>query len=333
MVDESLEDSSVDADEADRSLLNIARAVWHVRWLVLGCLVAGVVLGVWYDSGQARFRTTTTVRWMSPSVSYLYNGYWDVTSKIRAGQLRAIIDGHPQAARISLRTDKDLWIARLEVLHDEPQEGRVVGEEIFQSLRQLDATTAAAASASKSAAAPLHKLRQTLTDLELLLASIPAESPGIQPAVPDDPITRLNQQFTSEAGPRLPLENLPMFPWYRSLQVRASQVLAATAAAGASLPAASQERLTALQQVATEQILECWWSFDVLVSSGPLPGFQVESVWEQPIASRRRQVQAGLLGLWIAGCVVVLLAVPLRWFRVYWRLIVAAETSNRTSIP
>jgi hypothetical protein len=168
-----------------------------------------------------------------------------------------------------------------------------------------------------------------LTDLEALLATIPEDGTHPESTVPDDPSTRLNQQFTSEAGPRLPLENLPLFPWFRSLQVRSSRILATAASRKVVLPPAFLERLTALQQRSTTLLLECWWSFDVLISAGPLPRFTVESTTEQPEASRRRQLQAALLGLWIAGGAAVLLAVPLRWLRLHWRSIVAAETSGQ----
>jgi hypothetical protein len=328
MADRGIEQFPADPEVGDDSLLNVARAIWQARWLVVGCLMAGVVLGVWYESGQPRFRTTITIRWLSPNISYLYSSYWDITSKIRAGQIRAVIEQHPQASKISLRTDKDPWIARLEVLHDTPGAGEKVGEEILQGLEKPEEQTAAAHQSSSGPPSSLQKLQQTLTELEALLATIPQDRTSAESAVRDDPVTRLNQQFTSEAGPRLPLENLPLFPWYRSLQVRTSRILAAAACAGVMLPPASLERLTALQQLSTAQLLECWWSFDVLVSAGPLPRFNVESISEQPEASSRRQLQAALMGLWIAGGAAVLLAVPLRWLRLHWRSIIAAETSG-----
>lgn len=328
MADRGIEQSPAAPESDDDSLLNVARAIWQARWLVVACLVAGLVLGVWYESGQPRFRTTTTIRWLSPNISYLYSGYWDITSKVRAGQLRAIIGNHPQASKIALRTDKDTWIARIDVLHDTPGAGKTVGQEVLQALQKLDEQTATSQHSSSSTPSSLQKLQRTLTELEALLSMIPQEKTSTESSVPDDPITRLNQQFTSEAGPRLPLENLPLFPWYRSLQVRTSRILAAGASAGVMLPPASLERLIALQQLSTAELLECWWSFDVLVSAGPLPRFNVESISEQPEASRRRQLQAALLGLWIAGGAAVLLAVPLRWLRLHWRSVIAAETAG-----
>jgi hypothetical protein len=329
MADRGIGRFPADPEAGDDSLLNLARAIWQARWLVVGCLMAGAVLGVWYESGQPRFRTTTTIRWLSPNISYLYSSYWEITSKVRAGQLRAMIGNHPQASRIALRTDKDSWIARLEVLHDTPGAGEKVGEEILQALQKLDEQTAATHQSSSDTPDSLQKLQQTLTELEALLATIPEDRTSAESAVRDDPVTRLNQQFTSEAGPRLPLENLPLFPWYRSLQVRTSRILAAAAAAGTKLSPISLERLIALQQFSTAQLLECWWSFDVLVSAGPLPRFNVESISEQPEASSRRQLQAALLGLWLAGGAAVMFAVPLRWLRLHWRSVIAAETAGQ----
>jgi len=329
MANGGIEQFSAEAAAGEDSLLNVARAVWQVRWLVLGFLLAGAVLGVWYDALQPRFRTTTTIRWLSPNISYLYRGYWEIAANIRSGQIRAIIESHPLSPIVLLRTEKEPWIARLEVLHDSAEKGAVICEEILQALRLVDQRTAAAAQLRSGNPNQLEKLYQTLAELQSLLATLPkATSPSTQ-QVPDDIVTRLNQQFTSEAGPRLPLENLPLFPWYRSLQVRTSRILAAAASAGTMHPPASLERLIALQQLSTALLLECWWSFDVLVSAGPLPQFNVESISEQPEASRRRQLQAALLGLWIACGAAVLLAVPLRWLRLHWRSVIAAENSGQ----
>lgn len=326
MVDSGAERFSRDEDHGDGSLLNLMRAVWQVRWLVLVFLLVGTALGFWHDSRQPRFRTTTAIRWLSPGVSYLYSGYWDIVGRIRGGQIRAIMGSHPQGTRASLRTGKDTWLVQLEVLHDEPGQGKTIGEEILRSLRQLDAETAKSSHSPKGDGSPFRKLQKSLTELESLLASIP-QKPSSAIVAPDDPMTRLNQQFTTEAGPRLPLENLPLVPWYRSLQVRSSHVLAAAAAEGTAIPVESIDRVMALQQVCTEQLLECWWSVDLLVSSGPLPGFQVESVSEQSLANPQRLLQSVLLGFWLAGVAAVLLAIPYRWLRVHWGEIVRPDAS------
>jgi len=326
MVEDSLESSVSDPDEADRSLLNIARAVWQVRWLVLGLLLFGAVGGVWYDSTQPRFRTTTAVRWMSPNISYLYTGYWDIVGRIRSGQIRAISSAHPQGARVLLRTDKDAWLARLEVLHDSPGQGKTVADDILQALRRLDKETAATPIAlSSKNAESVRILQQSLTELESLLTRIPQLSDDSQASFSNDPVTRLNQQFTTEAGPRLPLENLPLFPWYRSLQVRTSSVLARAARDDSGIPTAPIQRLTELQQLCTEQLLQCWWSFDLLVSAGPLPEFRVEAVSELQLSSRQRQVQSLAVGVGLGGLAAVLLALPWRWLRLHWPGIVRPE--------
>lgn len=236
-----------------------------------------------------------------------------------------MIGNHPQATRIALRTEKDPWIVRLEVLHDQPGEGRAVAEEVLQSLAQLDAQTAAAGGSREGREATLETLRRTLTELEMQVAAVPEDVLRV-PVVPEDPVMRLNQQFTSEVGPRIPLENLPLFPWYRSLQVRTPQLLSVTAAGGGpQIPTQAIQRLIELQQTSTAQLLQYWWSQDLLVSTGPLPVPNVEATSEQPLGGNRRRLQAGLLGLWIAGVAAVLLAVPLRWLRLHWREIVCPE--------
>lgn len=256
---------------------------------------------------------TINIRWLSPNISYLYSGYWDITSRIRAEQFRSIIGGHSQAPRISLRTEKDPRIARLEVLHDRAGAGETVADEVLRSLQRLDEQHSSAVPPSDTSAHPLQKFQQTLTELESLLATMPTDPATSTSALPDDPVTRLNQQFTSEAGPRLPLENMPLFPWYRSLQVRTSRLLSATASGGGpQIPTQTIQRLVELQQTSTTQLLQYWWSQDLLVSTGPLPVPNVEGISEQPVGGHRRRLQSGLVGLWIAGVAAVLLAVPLR---------------------
>ena len=326
MVDREIEQSVQEMEAGEDSLLNVARAVWQVRWLVLGFLLAGAVLGVWYDALQPRFRTTTTIRWLSPNISYLYRGYWEIAANIRSGQIRAIIESHPLSPKVLLRTEKEPWLARLEVLHDSAEQGAVICEEILQALRLVDQRTAAAAQLRSGNPNQLEQLYQTLAELQSLLATLPkATSPSTQ-QVPDDIVTRLNQQFTSEAGPRLPLENVPLFPWYRSLHIDVSRILAAAAETGTpALESDVINRLNALQQRSTEQLLQCWWSFDLLVSAGPLPGFQIESVSERRLDSVQRQLQSVVLGFWLAAVAATLLAVPLRWLRVHWAAIVRPE--------
>lgn len=329
MTVSGIDQTGDDVESGDDSLLNVARAVWQARWLVLACLVVGALLGIWYEGEQPQFRTTTTLRWQSPHISYLYSGYWTITGSIRAGQVRAMIGNHPQGSRIALRTEKDPWIVRLEVLHDRPGEGREVSEEILQGLAKLDEQTAVAGRSSEGSEETLLLLHRTLTELEMELAAIP-EAASTVPGFSDDPASRLNQQFTSEAGPRIPLENLPLFPWYRSLQVRTSQLLSATASgSGTEIPPQTIQRLMELQQASTAQLLQYWWSLDLLVSTGPLPVPSVEAISEQPVGGNRRRLQAALVGLWIAGLAAVLLAVPLRWLRLRWRDIVRPE--NPTS--
>lgn len=326
MVTREIEQPVREVEADEDSLLNAARAVWQVRWLMLGFLVAGVVLGVWYETLQPRFRTTTTIRWLSPNISYLYRGYWEIAANIRAGQIRAIIGNHPLSTKILLRTEKDPWIARLEVLHDNPGQGAATGEQILQALRLLDQQTAAAFHSPAGSPLLLQNLHQTLAELQFLLATLPKDKLSSPQTVPDDPVTRFNQQFTSEAGPRLPLENLPLFPWYRSLQIDASRIL--TAAAATENPAIASDfitRLNGLQQRSTELLLQYWWSFDLLVSAGPLPGFQIESISERPLAGVQRQLQSGSLGFWLAAVVATLLAVPCRWLRLHWAEIVRPE--------
>ncbi|MEY3226661.1 MAG: hypothetical protein RLZZ536_1280 [Planctomycetota bacterium] len=304
----------------------MARAVWQVRWLVAGCLIAGAVLGVWYESGQARYRTTATLRWMSPSVSYLHSGYWDIAGRTRASQLSALIGAHPQAKQVFLRTGKEPWIVRLEVLHEESGLGRSVCDEILKSLRALDEQTAANLKTAQGDRTSLQELRLALEQLEVLLDSVPEDKDLSVTRVSEDPITRLNQQFTGEVGLRVPVDNLPLFPWYRSLQVRAARFLAAMAADPSASAVAAQ--LTALQQQAVEKLVNYWWSLDLLASSAPLPEFNVEAVSEEPLGRSQRPIQSALVGMWIAGFAAMLLAVPLRWLRLNWRLIVRAESRS-----
>jgi hypothetical protein len=326
MVDREIEQPVREVEADQDSLLNAARAVWQVRWMVLFFLVAGAVLGVWYDALQPRFRTTTTIRWLSPNISYLNRGYWEIAANIRAGQLRAIIGNHPLSTEVLLLTEKDPWIARLEVLHDNPEQGAVICEEILLALRMLDQRTAAAVQTPAGSPRLLDRLHQTLAELESLLATVPKDTLSALQTVPVDPVMRLNQQFTSEAGPRMPLENLPLFPWYRSLQVDVSRILAAAAATGNPEIASDLiPRLTALQQGSTELLLQYWWSLDLLVSAGPLPGFQIESVAERPLDGLQRQLQSVMLGFWLAAVAATLLAVPWRWLRLHWSEIVRPE--------
>jgi hypothetical protein len=318
-----------DVEESEEGLLNVARAVWQARWLVPVCLLGGAILGFWHESRQAEFRTTMTLRWRSSNISYLYRSYWDYAAKIRAGQLNGILSAHPQAGRLALRTEPDPWIVRLEVLHDGPGQGKLVGEELLQSLRVLDQRTVSDGALSERQKAGFRDLQKTLGELETLLRTLP-EAPTMPGYVASGAqLTRLNQQFTSESGPRIPLDNLPLFPWYQSLQIRSSNVLAQAASERNLLEAA--EQLAALQQRAVQQLVQFWWSMDLLVSAGPMPDFGLEAVSEQKLSSLSRSLQSASIGMWICGLLGVLLAVPFRWLRSNWQAIVESERPAGTA--
>lgn len=308
-----------DIEPREDSLLNLARAVWQLRGLIVGCLVAGAMLGAYCESGRPRFRTTTTLRWVSPNISYLYNSYWNIAGKIRLSQLTSITGSRPDAANLFVRADKDPWSLKLEVLHDAPGMGRQITDEIVRQLRLLDSQAPARAGDAAATNTPLLSLRESLEELEKVLATIASGTPTNDQTHSDDPIHRLNQQFTTEAGPRIPLENLPLFPWYRSLQLRTSRVLASSASS--AVTPETLETLTQLQQQSVERLLQYWWSLDLLVSAGRLPDCVLEPASEHAEATTGRMLQSIAIWMWISGLTSVLFALPLRWILLNWAAI------------
>jgi hypothetical protein len=298
------------------SLLNLARAVWQLRLLIVGCLIAGAILGAYLESARPRFRTTTTLRWVSPNISYLYSGYWSIAGKIRLSQLTAIAGSRLDAANLFVRAEKDPWSVRLDVVHDAPGMGRQITDEIVRQLRLLDSQPPASTGIAAATNTPLLRLRESLEQLEKVLATIASGTQTTDQTPLDDPIHRINQQFTTEAGPRIPLENLPLFPWYRSLQQRTSRVLASSASS--TIAPEKLETLTQLQQQSVERLLQYWWSLDLLVSAGKLPDCVLEPASERAEATPARMLQSIAIWMWISGLTSVLFAIPLRWIRLNW---------------
>lgn len=315
-----------DVEGSDESLLEICRAVWQLRWLVAMILLAGGLMGLWHESGQARFRTTLTLRWLSPNISYLYRGYWDVAGKIRAGQLRSLMAAHREASNLALREDGNPWLVRMEVLHHDIGQGRDIGRELLHALRQMDQTPGKDGVAVDDLDGPLVKLRQALVDMECLLAAYCGEMATVREGAIEDPITSADQYVTDGAGPRIPLNSLPLYPWYRSVHTRVAGVLASREFPRTEVDL--ERRLTDLLLEATERLLECWYSFDLLVAAHDLPTWHVDLIAEIPITGTQRKIQAALLGIWVAGLSSVLFAIPLRWLWMRWDDIVPCRSQR-----
>ncbi len=316
-------------DQPDDGLLNLARCVWKYRWFMTASLLLGSVLGLAYAASLPARRTTATIRWLSPHLSYLYQSYWDISGRTRAAQLQGLISQRADAAQIALRTQKEHWILKIEVLHDERETGKLVIEQLLSELKRTDEKNSGLPGAVQDRSKLAAKLVQTLSRIEETLSSIQTpNTPSEAETLPDVALSKLNQQFSSEAGPRIPLENLPWFPWYRRVQLKAATVLSSYTPTNQY----SAEPIVALPELldqATIELLQYWTSLDLLVSAGPLPAWTIESVSETELNTHTRFIQYSLLGVWTAAFLSILLVLPWNWVSTHWSIIAEQCPANK----
>jgi hypothetical protein len=300
----------------DDSLLRLIRAVWLIRRWILLLIVAGGVCGFFSNWQRPARQTSAIIRWMSPGTSYTSTGYWELLGRIRQSQLQGLAGSLGNSQMISLRTQKDPWLLRIDVLHDKEQSGSETIKTLLAKLQALDSELSTGLGGVSNHLQISEQLVGKLAELNIALNELGAAQVDDQL---NPPIDRLPTQIHMDGSPRLPLASTPWFPWYTRLKQRANLLLATE---GIQKKIPQQIRVVRLTEESAALLLRHWCSLDLMASTAELPRWRLESVTELEINTAQRLLRDVGAGMWIAATIAVLGAVPVKWWVENWARVI-----------
>ena len=333
-VENSLLSDSETADSDAQSAVHLVRRLFAQRWFCIAGALVGLLWEVVTLEHQARYRTDSLLRLVSPMAGYVNRPYWDTVSRTRISQLKSQAAALDDTARITIRTDGDPWLLKMEIFCPAAGQGPALADRLLRSLNAADPSAdAAGPPVAKSAGAAVKpaaksvvaEFRRSLAGLEsavrkleqlLQVASNPmADDAALRPVAPG---------FPDQAG-KLPIEAVPYYGWYSRLQWRIARLCELAGENQQPEIGAMLEEAGGWLEEAASGLALVWVESSVTAASHQLPECRQESLRESTVSRWPALVTSCLTGLWLGAIAGVAIGLPLAWLCEHWKQIVNAS--------
>ena len=318
------------SDSDVQSAVHLARRLFAQRWFC----IAGAFVGLLWEAitleTQARYRTESLLRLVSPMAGYVNRPYWDTVSRTRISQLKSLAAALDDTARFTVRTDGDPWLLKTEILCPAAGQGPALADRLLQSLNaaapSADAAEQPALILAGEAVKPATKsavadFRRSLAGLESVVRQLEQHvGVALNPMADDVTLRPVAPGFPDQAG-KLPIEAVPYYGWYSRLQLRVSRLCELAAEnQQPEIGVLLEEAGGRLEQAASGLAL-VWVESSVAAASHQLPECRQESLRESTVSRWPAVVTNCLTGLWLGAIAGVAIGLPLAWLREHWKQI------------
>lgn len=299
--------------------------VWRYRiagLLLFVCIT--IVAGFVTHQSALPYRTTVSLRLVSPFLTYRNRDYWTTSGKIWRSELDAL-GGKLSSPDLKIATTvaAEPWLLSVTAEHSaNDQIEDVLKQLVNDAARQLaevnssaaetDTLVAASAGYSSGMSGILTALRQELSKLEEL---VPAS------ASVDRTADQLAEAGISSASTSssVPFQAVPYFPWFQRLQLRACDALsrAAKAEPGRELSADQQREMAHHLEEASSLMTQVWLGLDPSNPVNMIPSATMQSIQSHPNTGRSIS-RSATIGIWFGAAAVVALSCISMWLCEYW---------------
>ncbi|MFM7168621.1 MAG: hypothetical protein ACKO3T_25545 [Planctomycetaceae bacterium] len=322
------------ADSDVQSAVHLVRRLFAQRWFCIAGALVGLLWEVVTLEHQARYRTDSLLRLVSPMAGYVNRPYWDTVSRTRISQMKSLVAALDDTARITVRADGDPWLLKTEILCPAAGQGPALADRLLRLLnaaaQSVNSAGPLAATAAGAAAAPATKsavaeFRHSLAGLELLVRQLEQRlGVALNPVADDAALLPVAPGFPDQAG-KLPIEAVPYYGWYSRLQWRMSGICElAVENQQPEISAMLEDAGGRLEQAASGLAL-AWAESSVAAASHQLPECRQESLRESTVSRWPAVVTSCLTGLWLGAIAGVAIGLPLAWLQEHWKEIVHAS--------
>lgn len=303
--------------------VRLAAFLWRFRTLCILVLVVSALAGAIYFQAMLPRRTALSLRLVSPSVSYRYSDYWVSAGKMWRAQLVAMAGERSRPDRkISIRATDEPWLFELSAEHtlsDVAEDDlRKLVSDAQSELRILSGVDDEADSRVLSAlgsAGPtelMSQLKYRLLTLEQLLQQASTETEGAVASVVRTGLESGHLQISGTAT-SVPVQSVPYYPWYESVQQRVCQRLAASGDSKIAKRLSEEQRNSLSENLEQASLLltQVWFGMDPLNPANQLPSAQIQRA--QQGSSGHSLINTVALSCWFGLAVILALAIAGEW--------------------
>lgn len=321
--------------------VRLAAFLWRFRTLCILVLVVSALAGAIYFQAMLPRRTALSLRLVSPSVSYRYSDYWVSAGKMWRAELVAMAEERSRPDRkILVRATDEPWLLELSAEHTlsdalEDDLRKLVGD-VQSELGVSSGVDGEADSRVLSAlgtAGPtelMSQLKHRLLTLEQLLQQAGSETDGAVTSVVRTGLESGHLQISGTAT-SVPVQSVPYYPWYESMQQRVCQRLAASrdSTNASSLSEEQRDSLSGNLEQASLLLTQVWFGMDPLNSANQLPSAQIQRA--QQGSSGHSLINTVALSCWFGLAAILVLAIAGEWLMRHSVQIFYGKTSDGLS--
>ncbi len=303
--------------------VRLAAFLWRFRGLCILVLVVSALAGAIYHQAMLPRQTALSLRLVSPSVSYRYSDYWVPAGKVWRAQLVAMAEERSRPDRkISVRPTDEPWLLELSAEHtlsDVPEDDlRKLVSDAQSELGVPSGVDGEADSRVLSALGSsgptelMSQLKHRLLILEQLLQQAGSETDGAVTSVVRTGLESRHLQISGTAT-SVPVQSVPYYPWYESVQQRVCQRLAASGDSSKvnGLSEEQRDSLSGNLEQASLLLTQVWFGMDPLNPANQLPSAQIQRAQQGP--SGHSLINTVALSCWFGLAAILVLAIAGEW--------------------
>ena len=324
-----------DGDDDNDGVVRLLAFIWRYRIAVILILGTSSLLSVLFHEAALPFRTTMSLRLVSPCIAYRHHDFWNPSSAAWRSQLNAVASKHQSRdLKVVVNAGQEPWLLTVTAEHEQNDEiEHLLRSLVIETETQLGVTESFGGVRETSGAGEevvnisssnlMLSLRRTLEKLDRLLGERrETEWPAHEHPVNSFP------HISGTLSP-VPIESVPYYPWFQRLQVAACEALS-SAVSGSDQPQLPEEQLRQIAghlEHAASLMTQVWFSLDPLNPVGQIPEARVQSV-SGGSNRQRSMVQVVGIGLWSGLFGILLLASVTLWFSAHAPKIAALSAVN-----
>jgi hypothetical protein len=308
------------------SLAWYARAIYRCRWFFLTICVLGFAYGVWQAIAQPDFRTVATLRLKNDLIDYQHRGYWEPQGRTMLAQARTIATSLAGNNIVSVKSEPDSWLVRVEVTHQNAGLGKQLVQQLLTKIKELNQTGTKAQKVEGAVEPNVANNSRRLVDLLDQIEDRLKRLNAAEPPVGEAASVPLPQSFRVSADyiVRLPLDQLPLANRFTRLQQRIDQYFqSASAQAKEARNIGVEDELLLLQEQALMEMLKTWGRMDLNAAGASENQIFCDVLYEQPIEQTQPMLREIFLWSCLAVGSAILIIVPWVWCVDNWRIIAA----------
>ena len=312
-----------DLGDDEDYFVRLAAFLWRFRGPCILVLVVSALVGAIFHQEMLPRRTALSLRLVSPGVSYRYADYWVPAGKVWRAQLVAMAGERSRPDRkISVRATDEPWLLELSAEHtlsDTPEGDlrKLVGDAQSELgvPSGVDGETNSRVLSALGSAGPtalMSQLKHRLLTLEQLLQQASSEIEGAVTSVVRTGLESGHLQISGTAT-SVPVQSVPYYPWYESVQQRVCQRLAASGDSSkvTSLSEEQRNSLSGNLEQASLLLTQVWFGMDPLNPANQLPSAQIQRA--QQGLSGHSLIKTVAISCWFGLAAILVLAIVGEW--------------------